>query len=378
MSHPSASHLDYELRMAEFRGGSATIATYPAAKKVLLDKYAEIALFDANENDRHIDGDKQKAAAVKSEQRAYLDEQIRVKQAALLKERAQEKEWVDKEKVRVAIWNGEEKKKIAESKVKQERLQVQRQQQLREQEALRIREAEEDADYDQMILRDIKKHILAERAVEVEKRKKDEEALQRVKEQNIEYEKMRHVRKAKEHEAVRALEAQWSEVIEKQERQRARLLAQTYARQARQYAASASMQEIMAGHAKEDEARALRVQNEIEAAKIKREQDAIDRRKALQKECLEVLEIQIREKAQRKQQMSQRDALVIEREQLDLKRAEEAEQRARANRASLNAEHAKHLAEQIQLQATRKTLEPFLMSKAERQMNAAILRRLPS
>ena len=242
----------------------------------------------------------------------------------------------------------------------------------------RIREAEEDADYDQMILRDIKKHILAERAVEVEKRKKDEEALQRVKEQNIEYEKMRHVRKAKEHEAVRALEAQWSEVIEKQERQRARLLAQTYARQARQYAASASMQEIMAGHAKEDEARALRVQNEIEAAKIKREQDAIDRRKALQKECLEVLEIQIREKAQRKQQMSQRDALVIEREQLDLKRAEEAEQRARANRASLNAEHAKHLAEQIQLQATRKTLEPFLMSKAERQMNAAILRRLPS
>ena len=120
------------------------------------------------------------------------------------------------------------------------------------------------------------------------------------------------------------------------------------------------------------------MQSEIEAAKIKREQDAIDRRKALQKECLEVLEIQIREKAQRKQQMSQRDALVIEREQLDLKRAEEAEQRARANRASLNAEHAKHLAEQIQLQATRKTLEPFLMSKAERQMNAAILRRLPS
>ena len=49
--------------MAEFRGGSATVATYPAAKKVLLDKYAEIALFDANENDRHIDGDKQKAAA---------------------------------------------------------------------------------------------------------------------------------------------------------------------------------------------------------------------------------------------------------------------------------------------------------------------------
>ncbi len=46
-------------------------------------------------------------------------------------------------------------------------------------------------------------------AVEFEKRKKDEEALQRVKEQNIEYEKMR---KAKEHEAVRALEAQWSEV----------------------------------------------------------------------------------------------------------------------------------------------------------------------
>ena len=33
---------------------SQSLPTYPASKKVLVDKYAEIALYDANENQRQI------------------------------------------------------------------------------------------------------------------------------------------------------------------------------------------------------------------------------------------------------------------------------------------------------------------------------------
>ena len=42
-----------------------------------------------------------------------------------------------------------------------------------------------------------------------------------------------------------------------------------------------------------------------------------------------------------------------------------------------NAEYAKELGMQMAVQEERKILEPFLMSKAERQMNAALLRKLP-
>lgn len=43
-----------------------------------------------------------------------------------------------------------------------------------------------------------------------------------------------------------------------------------------------------------------------------------------------------------------------------------------------NMDYARDLNEQMHVQETRKTLEPYLMSRPERQMNAALLRRLPS
>jgi len=43
-----------------------------------------------------------------------------------------------------------------------------------------------------------------------------------------------------------------------------------------------------------------------------------------------------------------------------------------------NMDYARELTEQMHIQETRKTLEPYLMSRPERQMNAALLRRLPS
>jgi|TARA_B100000519_G_C14086014_1_gene363961 hypothetical protein len=49
-------------------------------------------------------------------------------------------------------------------------------------------------------------------------------------------------RKKDEAEAMRKLEATWTELLDKQERARDRQLKQTYARQARQYGAAASMQ----------------------------------------------------------------------------------------------------------------------------------------
>ena len=70
--------------------------------------------------------------------------------------------------------------------------------------------------------------------------------------------------------------------------------------------------------------------------------------------------------------------MVVAREQEDIAVAEQADSRRRATQKGRNAEYAAELKEQMRVQEERKTLEPFLMSKAERQMNAALLRRLPA
>ena len=87
---------------ADAPGFNMTLPTHPAAKKVLVDKYAEIALFDAEQNQKEILRvgalEQQKKVALKKE----LDEQIRVKQAAMLKERAQDREWLQREQARLS------------------------------------------------------------------------------------------------------------------------------------------------------------------------------------------------------------------------------------------------------------------------------------
>ena len=86
------------------------------SKRVLVDKFAEMALFDAAENQRVIVEAQVREAEAKAAMRRALDEQVRLKQEAALREREADKEWVHKEQDRIKIWNEEEKKKIAEQR----------------------------------------------------------------------------------------------------------------------------------------------------------------------------------------------------------------------------------------------------------------------
>ena len=136
-------------------------------KGALVDKYAEIALFDAAENQRVILEGQQAEQKKKAEMKAALDAQMRMQQEALLRERQEDLEWVKKEQERIKIWNAEEKAKIQAQKGKDEKIKLQREQQLRELAALRDRERKEMQDYDMGILRSIHKEIKQERAKEV-------------------------------------------------------------------------------------------------------------------------------------------------------------------------------------------------------------------
>ena len=363
---------------ADAPGFNMTLPTHPAAKKVLVDKYAEIALFDAEQNQKEILRvgalEQQKKVTLKKE----LDEQIRVKQAAMLKERAQDREWLHREQARVLIWNEEEKKKIAEEKKKYAEIRLQREQQLREGAALRKRDDDEMRAYEVGILQDIHVQLQKEKAIEAAKRARDAEALRQLALQNIENDKLLKIRKAEEFKAMRALEAQWSGVLDKQERQRTRLLKQTYARQAKQYAASESMQAIMNKQGQADEERAIARQKADERAAREKVAAQKAHRAGLQQDCLDVLAIQVRDRQRRAYEDIKRDAAAVEREKIDLIKAEIADSKFRETKRLESIAYAHELQEQRRIQETRKTLEPFLMSRPERQMNAEMIGRLPS
>ena len=363
---------------ADAPGFSRSLPTHPAAKKVLVDKYAEIALFDAEQNQKEILRvgalEQQKKVALKKE----LDEQIRVKQAAMLKERAQDREWLQREQARVLIWNAEEKRKIAEEKRKYAEIRVQREQQLREGAALRKRDEDEMRAYEVGILQDIHVQLQKDKAVEAAKRARDAEALRQLALQNIENDKLLRIRKAEEFKAMRALEAQWSGVLDKQERQRTRLLKQTYARQAKQYAASESMQAIMNQQGQADEERAIARQKADERAAREKVAAQKAHRAGLQQDCLDVLAIQVRDRQRRAHEDIKRDAAAVERSKIDIIKAEIADSKFRETKRLESIAYAHELQEQRRIQETRKTLEPFLMSRPERQMNAEMIGRLPS
>jgi hypothetical protein len=346
-------------------------------KGALVDKYAEIALFDAAENQRVIIEAQQAEVRKKAEMKAALDMQVRLAQEAVEREKLEDREWVRKEQERIAIWNREEMLKIETQKNKEETIRRQREQQLRELAALRERERSETQEYEMDILRSIHKEIKQERAKEQVKRASDAENLRQVALQNVKHQEHLKVKKRQELDDQRKLEATWTELLDKQERQRERQLKATYARQARQYGAASSMQEVMDKQAKEDEERANYHARELEKAAAKREADQKSERARLQQETLDVLSIQVREKASRSMADKERENMVVTREREDIKRAEKADTKRRNEIRSRNAEYAKELSMQMAVQEERKVLEPYLMSKAERQMNAALLRKLP-
>ena len=363
---------------ADRPGFSQSLPTHPAAKKVLVDKYAEIALFDADQNQQEILRSGALEMQKKTAMKKVLDEQVRVKQAIVLKERAQDREWLHREQARVLIWNEEEKKKIAEERSKYAEIRVQREQQLREAAALRKRDDDEMLQYEVGILRDIHTELQREKAVEAAKKARDAKALKDLALQNIENIKLMKIKKAEEFRAMRALEAQWSGVLDKQERQRTRQLALTYSRQAKQYAASESMQAIMNKQGQADEERALARQLADERAAKEKIAAQKAHRAQLQHDCLDVLAIQVRDKQVRAHADVKRDSAVIEREKIDLIKAEIADSKFRETKRLESIAYAHELQEQRRIQETRKTLEPFLMSRPERQMNAEMIGRLPS
>jgi len=363
---------------ADRPGFSQSLPTHPAAKKVLVDKYAEIALFDADQNQQEILRSGALEMQKKTAMKKVLDEQVRVKQAIVLKERAQDREWLHREQARVLIWNEEEKKKIAEERSKYAEIRLQREQQLREAAALRKRDDDEMLQYEVGILRDIHTELQREKAIEAAKKARDAKALKDLALQNIENIKLMKIKKAEEFRAMRALEAQWSGVLDKQERQRTRQLALTYSRQAKQYAASESMQAIMNKQGQADEERALARQLADERAAKEKIAAQKAHRAQLQHDCLDVLAIQVRDKQVRAHADVKRDSAVIEREKIDLIKAEIADSKFRETKRLESIAYAHELQEQRRIQETRKTLEPFLMSRPERQMNAEMIGRLPS
>ena len=109
-------------------------------------------------------------------------------------------------------------------------------------------------------------------------------------------------------------------------------------------------QEIMDEQARQDEERAERHAKELEMAAAKREADQKATRARLQQETLDVLSIQVREKAARSMAEKERESMVVAREKDDVARSEKADAKRRSEMKSRNAAYAAELGQQMAIQ----------------------------
>ena len=109
-------------------------------------------------------------------------------------------------------------------------------------------------------------------------------------------------------------------------------------------------QEIMDEQARQDEERAERHAKELEIAAAKREADQKATRARLQQETLDVLSIQVREKAARSMAEKERESMVVAREKDDVARSEKADAKRRSEMKSRNAAYAAELGQQMAIQ----------------------------
>lgn len=79
----------------------------PKGKGALVDKYAEIALYDAAENQRVIMEAQAAAREKKQQMKIALDVQVQMQQAKLKKEKEEDTQWVRLQQERIKIWNEE-------------------------------------------------------------------------------------------------------------------------------------------------------------------------------------------------------------------------------------------------------------------------------
>lgn len=232
-------------------------------------------------------------------------------------------------------------------------------------------------DYEQNILKGIQQDMIKERAKEKAIRLRDFENTRGVREQNDRHLEHRREQRAKEDEIMARLEKQAAEIDARKAQEREMAFKATYARQARQYAATSTMQEIMQAQADADEARALKHARENEEKAAAVEAAKTSKRAALQKDCLDVLAIQVREKQVRTQAQASRNQIIADRAKAELQKSIDSETRRRDANLARRDRYKSDLLAQMRAHEERKTLEPFLLSKAERQMNASLLSQLP-
>jgi len=350
------------------------------AKKMLLDPYASIALADSEQNNQRVQLELEKERARKAEVRRALDEQIRLKKTLEMKEKAKDSIWFEQEQARLKVWEVEEAKKAAEVAEREQRILAQRRQQLVEREAIKHRELAEKRAFETELLRGIQRDMVKEREVEVARKRAEVKNMEMVIQQNEKNKLIALELKEKEAEYIRQIEKEAKDVAERKAAQRLQQEKERLAkvRNGRGSQGGETMQERIERLEREDEARAdARIAKDkadalakIEAEKRWREQ--------LKRDTLDMLAVQVKEKELRKQaDLKYRETLVNLSKEETLK-AEKMERMRKEKIKEKNMAYADELKAQIRMQQERKLMEPFLMTKAEREMNASLLRRVPS
>lgn len=356
----------------------------------------------------------------KAEVRRALDEQVRLKKSLEIKEKSKNDIWLEQEQVRLKVLEVREAKKAAEVAEREHRILAQRRQQLVEREAIKQREMAEKRAFETEILRSIQRDMIKERETDITRKRAEAKNMEMVIAQNEKNKVIALQLKEKEAAYIRQVEEEAKEVAERKTAMRVQAEKDRLSKvgTGRGAQGGETMQERLQRLVREDEARAdARIAKDAADATAKIEAEKRWRAE-LQRDTLDVLAVQecffcfrgqdvlppsvpplpcaiacttsdlsrpmsrlpaqVKEKELRKQaDLKYREKLVsLNKEQVI--NADKMERMRRDTAKQKNMAYADELKAQIRMQQERKLMEPFLMSKAERQMNASLLRRTTS
>ena len=355
-------------------------SNYYVMKKegVKTNEWAMLNMFSAEKSE--IEAKKKEAARRKHaiEIQKYLRKQEEDKYAERKKEQEDKKYWLNYEKEQKKKWVQEQKKVKMESLKKHQLIQVERKKQLEETkrrtDAARRQKHREEME----IVRRQKKAIEDEKE---EKRRdilRKQKQLEIVKKENAQILIMREKQKKQMWEEEARIDAQWKEILDKQERAREKRLADLYARQHKLVAIGKKTQNNEAAELAAEEARNKRHRDAEAKRRDDKEKAAIAKKERMKREMMASIDNAIIRKREEQETLMKKNREIgikmnkIAAAKLKLQ-DEEVKKRLRNKKI-----YRRDLIRQISEDNARKAKARAAMDEVERNINASFIQEVKS
>jgi hypothetical protein len=337
------------------------------------DLWARMAEKDVEQHNRELLEERRRAKKLEDEQRAYLDQQIALRERKVVATKVDEQKFVVEEQRQKKLWEEDIKKKEAEKKRRFAEEKASRDAQLdaaRQRKAIEeARRRQEDAE---AAVRDREAYEKEQELIK-ERKVRAKEDVVKAQQFNKHFEEVRTTEKSKE--KAKDLEHQrlFLERLRKQDEERELALVKMHEKQRHQQQIAYQMQAGYETKAADDERKALEHKRKREAEELAREREVAEKAAAQKVKQRQYLMLQMIEREEGRKKDREDMETQKRRIEAELDAAERKEAERLLVTKKRNEDHRKAIEGQIVASEARH--RPLYMSEAEKRLNSPILRK---